>query len=277
MQIQCGTRCLDLTSPVVMGIINVTPDSFYDGGQLHSRGRLALDSVLAKAEKMIADGALILDVGGESTRPGAAAVSLQEEYDRVLPVVEAIAARLDVVISVDTSTADIMLAAAASGAGMINDVRALQRDGAVQAVTKSKLPVCLMHMQGQPTDMQVQPQYQDTVTEVWQFLERRRAACLDAGIAPDQVLVDPGVGFGKRVEDNLSLIRDLGRFTELGPVLLGVSRKSMFQKLLGRPLEQRLPGSLAVAAVAVQKGASILRVHDVAATSDVVKMTQWLN
>ncbi|SDH29839.1 dihydropteroate synthase [Pseudomonas benzenivorans] len=264
----CGSRLLDLTRPQVMGILNVTPDSFSDGGRYSRR-----DAALRHAEAMLLAGATLIDVGGESTRPGARAVSPTEELERVAPVVEAIAAELDVIISVDTSTPAVMREAARLGAGLINDVRSLQRDGALDAVATSGLPVCLMHMRGEPTTMQQSPEYADVLVEVRDFLVERMAACATAGIAAERVILDPGFGFAKTLEHNLSLFKRLESLRELGrPLLVGVSRKSMIGRVLGHEVGGRLYGSLALAALAVAKGAHILRVHDVAETVDVVRM-----
>lgn len=264
----CGSRLLDLTRPQVMGILNVTPDSFSDGGRYSRR-----DAALRHAEAMLLAGATLIDVGGESTRPGARAVSPTEELERVAPVVEAIAAELEVIISVDTSTPAVMREAARLGAGLINDVRSLQRDGALDAVATSGLPVCLMHMRGEPTTMQQSPEYADVLVEVRDFLVERMAACATAGIAAERVILDPGFGFAKTLEHNLSLFKRLESLRELGrPLLVGVSRKSMIGRVLGHEVGGRLYGSLALAALAVAKGAHILRVHDVAETVDVVRM-----
>lgn len=276
MKLFCGNRVLDCSTPKILAVLNVTPDSFYDGGQLYRGGRLDLDAVLYRAEQLIAEGADAIDVGGESTRPGAAPVSSQQECDRVLPVVDALAQRLDTVISVDTSDPQVIADSARLGAGLINDVRALQKTGALEAAAKTGLPVCLMHMQGDPGTMQDRPTYSDPVAEVRDFLQQRRAACLAAGMAPDRIIVDPGIGFGKTDEHNLALLCQLSAFTDLGVLLVGVSRKSMFGRLLGRPPEARLAGSLATALIACQRGARLLRVHDVAATQDVVRMYQWI-
>ncbi|SDJ91279.1 Dihydropteroate synthase [Microbulbifer yueqingensis] len=261
-----------------MGVLNTTPDSFSDGGRYYREGRLDLDVALSRAERMLAEGAAILDIGGESTRPGAVPVGEQEELDRVVPLVEAISARLEVVISVDTSTPAVMTAAAAAGAGLINDVRALERPGALQAAAETGLPVCLMHMQGQPGTMQQAPRYTDVVAEVSDYLHRRVQACSEAGITREKIVVDPGFGFGKTDEHNLALLRALDRLAPATiPVLAGLSRKSMIGRLLGREVEERLPGSLALAMLAAQRGARILRVHDVAATADVLKLQQLVD
>lgn len=263
-----GSRVLDLARPQVMGILNVTPDSFSDGGRFTGR-----DAALRHAAQMVAAGAAFIDVGGESTRPGARQVSPTEELERVAPVVEAIARDLDVVISVDTSTPAVMREVARLGAGLINDVRSLQRDGALDAAAATGLPVCLMHMLGEPADMQDDPQYENVTAEVRQFLAARMDACEAAGIGRERIILDPGFGFAKTVEHNLSLFKKLQQLEALGrPLLVGVSRKSMIGKVLGREVDGRLYGSLALAALAVAKGASIIRVHDVAETVDVVRM-----
>ncbi|AMX01826.1 dihydropteroate synthase [Microbulbifer thermotolerans] len=273
MQLVCGKHTLDLTNPVVMGILNTTPDSFSDGGNCYSAGSLDLDLALRRAEQMLREGAAIIDVGGESTRPGALPVGEQEELDRVLPVVEAINNRFDVVISVDTSTPSVMTAAAAAGAGLINDVRALERPGALEAAAASGLPVCLMHMQGQPGDMQLAPHYEDVVREVGTYFSARMRACEAAGIPRERVILDPGFGFGKDDNHHLALMRNLAALAPPDvPLLVGVSRKSMIGRLLNRELHERLPGSLALAMLAAERGAKILRVHDVAATVDVLRM-----
>ncbi len=264
-QLRCGSRVLDLSKPRVMGILNVTPDSFADGGR-----HVTVAAALARARSMVDEGAAIIDVGGESTRPGAMVVGEAQELDRVLPVVEAIAREFDVCISVDTSTPALIRAAAAAGAHLINDVRALRRDGALTAAANTGLPVCLMHMQGEPDVMQQAPQYEDVVTEVVTFLRARVAACIAAGITPERLLIDPGFGFGKTFAHNMTLLRNLDALAVLElPILAGLSRKSMIGTLLdNRPVEGRLQGSVAAAMIAAMKGATILRVHDVAATVD---------
>ncbi|MDP3816235.1 dihydropteroate synthase [Pseudomonas sp.] len=267
-RLPCGSRFLDLSRPQVMGILNVTPDSFSDGGRYGRR-----DAALRHAEAMLRAGATLIDVGGESTRPGARAVSPAEELERVAPVVEAIAAELDVIISVDTSTPAVIRETARLGAGLINDVRSLQRDGALAAAADSGLPVCLMHMRGEPSTMQQNPLYADVLVEVRDFLVERMAACATAGIAAERLLLDPGFGFAKTLEHNLRLFKHLDSLHELGrPLLVGVSRKSMIGKVLGHEVGERLYGSLALAALAITKGAHILRVHDVPETVDVVRM-----
>ncbi|MBF8779951.1 dihydropteroate synthase [Pseudomonas fulva] len=267
-RLPCGNRVLDLSRTHVMGILNVTPDSFSDGGRFAAR-----DAALRHAEAMVAAGATLVDIGGESTRPGARPVSVTEELERVAPMVEAIGSQLDVIVSVDTSTPAVMREAARLGAGLINDVRALERDGALDAAAATGLPVCLMHMRGEPGDMQNNPHYEDVTFEVTRYLEERMAACAAAGIDAGRIILDPGFGFAKTLAHNLSLFRHMEALYRLGrPLLVGVSRKSMIGLTLDRPVEQRLHGSLALAALAMTKGASILRVHDVAETVDVVRM-----
>lgn len=271
--LDCAGRALDLSRPQVMGVINTTPDSFSDGGTLYADGALDLDLALARARAMAEEGAAILDIGGESTRPGAATITEAQEMDRVLPLVERIAVELDVVISVDTSTPALMIEAAARGAGLINDVRALTRDGALAAAAGTGLPVCLMHMQGEPGSMQDNPSYADVVSEVAEYLRGRAAACVENGITTRRILVDPGFGFGKTVAHNMALLAELDRLAELGwPVLVGLSRKSMIGKLIGREVDDRLPASLALAVMAVERGARIVRTHDVRATHDALAM-----
>jgi len=268
MILDCGGRLLDLNQPGVMGILNITPDSFSDGGDF-----FCLDTALAQARDMVAAGAAIIDIGGESTRPGAATVAADEEIRRVVPVIEAIHAECKVPVSIDTSKAVVMRAAVKAGAGMINDVRALQDQDALATAAELGVPVCLMHMQGQPRTMQQTPQYEDVVAEVKAFLLQRVAACEQAGIDRQRLLLDPGFGFGKGLNHNLRLLQGLGEIvaTEL-PVVTGVSRKSMIGQVLGHEVDQRLYGSLALAALAIWQGSLIIRAHDVAATIDVVKM-----
>ncbi|MFG0381464.1 dihydropteroate synthase [Pseudomonas sp. zbq_18] len=267
-RLPCGSRVLDLTRPHVMGILNVTPDSFSDGGRFAAR-----DAALRHAAAMVAAGATLIDIGGESTRPGAKPVSAVEELERVAPVVELVSAELDVVISLDTSTPAVMREGARLGAGMINDVRALRRDGALEAAFDSGLAVCLMHMLGEPGTMQQDPHYRDVVLEVREFLQQRMVACAEAGIPAERIVLDPGFGFAKNLAHNLSLFRHLEALHDLGrPLLVGVSRKSMIGQALGREVHERLSGGLALAALAVAKGAGIVRVHDVAETVDAVRM-----
>ena len=252
----------------VMGILNVTPDSFSDGGRFAAR-----DDALRQAERMLEEGADILDIGGESTRPGAENVSPARELDRVIPVVEALAAITDKPVSIDTSKATVMRAAVASGAAMINDVRALRDDGALEAAADLGVPVCLMHMQGEPRSMQVDPDYQDVVREVAGFLKKRVDACVQAGIARDRIAVDPGFGFGKTVEHNIELLANLRQLQRLGlPVLVGLSRKSTLGAITDRGVDERVPASIAAALIAVRNGANIVRVHDVAETVDALKV-----
>lgn len=266
--LRCVGRTLDLSTPQVMGILNVTPDSFSDGGRFVLR-----DAALQQARAMAEQGASIIDIGGESTRPGALPVSEQEELDRVIPVIEALRSELDLVLSVDTSSPRVMSEAAAAGAGLINDVRALRRPGALETAKYSGLPVCLMHMQGDPSGMQNAPRYTDLIQDVVAFLRQRVDACVAAGIPRSQLLVDPGFGFGKTLHHNLLLLQQLDSLHALAaPVLVGMSRKSMVGMVLDQPVEQRLFGSLALAVMAVQKGARIIRVHDVGPTVDAIRM-----
>ena len=267
-RLPCGNRVLDLAHTHVMGILNITPDSFSDGGRFSQR-----DAALRHAEAMVAAGATLIDVGGESTRPGARAVSPVEELERIGPVVEALSRELDVIISVDTSTPAVIRETARLGAGLINDVRSLRREGALDAAAATGLPVCLMHMCGEPGDMQDNPQYEDLVGEVSAFLLERMEQCAAVGIPRERIILDPGFGFAKNLQHNLSLFKHMEALHALGrPLLVGVSRKSMIGQVLGRPVAERLSGGLALAAMAMIKGARILRVHDVAETVDVVRM-----
>ncbi|MDK8266784.1 dihydropteroate synthase [Pseudomonas sp. SORGH_AS199] len=267
-RLPCGNRVLVFDAPKVMGILNVTPDSFSDGGRY-----TAVDSALRHAEAMMTAGAAIIDVGGESTRPGALPVSEVEELERVVPVVEAIARELDVVISMDTSSPVVMREGAQAGAGLINDVRSLRRPGALEAAAATDLAVCLMHMRGEPGTMQQAPVYADVAGEVGAFLAEQIARCEAAGICRGRLVLDPGYGFAKTLEHNLELFRRQTELLAFGlPLLVGVSRKSMIGAVTGRPVEGRLAGGLALAALALAKGAQILRVHDVAETVDAVKM-----
>lgn len=266
--LDCGGRLINLDRPKIMGILNVTPDSFSDGGAWLTPRR-----ALMHAHHMAAAGADIIDIGGESTRPGAAEVSVQQELDRVIPVVEAIWAETRIPISVDTSKPEVMQAAVAAGAGMINDVFALQKEGALEMAASLGVPVCLMHMQGDPRSMQREPHYDDVIGEVEEFLLGRADTCRAAGIPADKILLDPGFGFGKLLEHNLALLKGLKRLTLHGyPIVAGLSRKSMLAALTGRETGQRLAGSLALALLALQSGAAIVRVHDVAETRDVIKV-----
>ena len=270
-QLRCADRTLDLSTPRVMAVINVTPDSFSDGGELLSQGRPDIGRVRALATQMIEDGAAILDIGGESTRPGSAPVEASEELARVIPVVEALAL-LPVIVAVDTSSPIVMCAAIASGARFINDVRALQCPGAIDIVAAHQVGVCLMHMQGAPQTMQARPRYEDLIGEVQRFLLARIAACDAAGIHHERIVVDPGFGFGKSADQNLQLLRHLDRIGELGlPVLVGLSRKSTIGTLTGqREARLRVAGSVAAAVLAVERGARIVRAHDVRATVDAI-------
>ena len=262
--IDCAGRLLILDRPRIAGIVNVTPDSFSDGGRY-----LDPQAAVAHGMQLIADGADLLDIGAESTRPGADDVLVDEEIARVVPVIAALAKQTSVPISIDTSKPEVMRAAVEAGAGMINDVRALRAEGAVEAAAALGVPVCLMHMLGQPRTMQDDPHYDDVVGTVHRFLAERLFACQMAGIETAKLLVDPGFGFGKTLEHNLALLREIARFAELAPVLVGLSRKRMIGKLTGRDIaSERVAGSAAAAMIAVQRGASIVRVHDVAATRD---------
>lgn len=255
---------------VVMGILNVTPDSFSDGGRFSQ-----LDDALRQALRMQEDGAEIIDIGGESTRPGAAVVSLDEELGRVLPVIEKIREHSDIAISVDTSKPEVMQAAIQAGASMVNDVNALHADGALEVCVNHQVPVCLMHKQGSPQTMQDNPQYVDVVEEVKQYLISRTEQCIAAGMQAENIIVDPGFGFGKTLENNLCLLKEIGQFCALdAPVLVGVSRKSMFGLLLGREVDDRLIASVSAAVIAYQKGARFFRVHDVAETCDALKLCE---
>jgi dihydropteroate synthase len=268
--LDCGGRKLDLSRPAVMGILNITPDSFSDGGVF-----LSPENAIARALRMAEEGADIIDVGGESTRPGARPVSAQEEMDRVLPVVEVLHARTPLPISIDTSKPEVMRAAVKVGAGFINDVQALRADGALAAAATLSVPVCLMHMRGEPRTMQDDPRYTDVVGEVRDFLKQRLEACANAGIPVSRLVVDPGFGFGKTLEHNIELLRGLKKLQGLGAaVLVGLSRKSMIGKALGLPVEQRLHASVALAVMAVQQGARIVRVHDVGPTVEAIRMWQ---
>ena len=258
-----------------MGVLNVTPDSFSDGGQLLSNEGLLHDRLLERAAQMVTDGAVILDIGGESTRPGAAPVSLQEELDRVMGAVQLIAPRLDVILSIDTSTPEVMREAAQAGAGLLNDVRAFSREGAMAAAVASQLPVSLMHMSDEPDRMQEQTEYVDVVTDVKAFLAHRIAAGREAGIAKDQMMIDPGFGFGKTVAQNYEILRRLEEFASFDlPILVGVSRKSMIGAITGRPASERVVPSAVLAVMAAARGASVIRVHDVAETADALAVWQ---
>ncbi len=262
-----------------MGIVNVTPDSFSDGGRLYSNAKVSISKTLKTVEHMLSAGADIIDIGGESTRPGATEVTSQQELDRVIPVLEAIIARFDIIVSIDTSSSAVMKEAADRGASLINDVRALSRDGALQAAADSQLPVCLMHMQNQPKNMQSTPTYFDVVNEVLEFLMLRKKYCLEAGIESSKIIFDPGFGFGKTLAHNLTLFNAIEKFAHTGhPILVGVSRKSMIGQILGlENTHERVTGSVALALMAVQRGAKILRVHDVLETRQAIDMWQSVN
>lgn len=264
----CRGKSLDLTYPHIMGILNVTPDSFSDGGHF-----FAADAAVKQAQQMIDDGASIIDVGGESTRPGANAVPVDEEIARVVPVISAIRSQSDVIISIDTSKPEVMRAAVSAGADIINDVQALRVDGALEAAVELAVPVCLMHAQGSPKTMQDNPHYQDVVADVADFLMERVAVCIAAGIPREQLMIDPGFGFGKRARHNLRLMKHLSELNRINlPILIGVSRKSIIGKLLNVSVEERLAGSLALASIAVWQGAKIIRTHDVRETAQAVNL-----
>lgn len=274
--LRCAARELDLSRVQVMGILNVTPDSFSDGGSVYQGRTPSVELALRKAEQMVREGATLIDIGGESTRPGATPVPVEEELARVIPVVERLSRELDVVLSVDTSAPEVMQAAAEAGAGLLNDVRSFSRPGAFEVAAATDLALCFMHMQGStPATMQQNPHYQDVTTEVAGFLAAQLQRCRTAGIARERILLDPGFGFGKTLTHNLQLLNRMEQLQPLGvPLLVGTSRKSMIGLTLNKPVDQRLYGSLATVALAVTKGARIIRVHDVAATVDVVRMTE---
>lgn len=270
MILNCAGKTLDLSVPKVMGIVNVTEDSFSDGGTFFDPKR-----AIAHAWAMVNEGAAIIDIGGESTRPGAQTIGVQEELDRVLPIIETLAAELPVPVSIDTSKPEVMRAAVAAGAGMVNDVYALRQPGALAAAADLGVPVCLMHMQGEPRSMQRNPHYTDVVAEVGQFLAARVQAGMQAGIARDRLLIDPGFGFGKNLQHNLRLLKNLTALHALGlPLLVGLSRKSMLGTILNKPVDERLYAGLAAHALALWQGAHVVRVHDVAATVDALKLVQ---
>lgn len=268
MEMNFAGRVLDMSRSHVMGILNVTPDSFSDGGRYNRP-----DAALAQARQMAADGAGFIDIGGESTRPGATPVSVQEELDRVCPVVEAVARELDVVVSVDTSAPEVMAESARLGAGLINDVRALQRPGAASVAAEADIPVCIMHIQGEPETMQDRPEYRNVRRDVSRFLVERMQAAEQAGVRPENIILDPGFGFGKTLSHNLQLLASLDQLHILGhPLLVGISRKSMLGAITGREVNERLPASLAAATISAMKGVSIIRVHDVRETVDAVRL-----
>ena len=266
--LDCGGRPLDLSRPAVMGILNVTPDSFSDGGVF-----LSPEKAITQALRMAEEGAAIIDIGGESTRPGAQPVSAQEAMDCVVPVIEALRENISLPISIDTSKPEVMRAAVAAGAGFINDVRALRDEGALEAAASLEVPVCLMHMQGEPRGMQENPRYRDVLSEIGDFLRARLQAAQAAGIPAQRLVIDPGFGFGKTLEHNLELLRGLKKLQSLGaPILVGLSRKSLIGKALGLPVEGRLQASVALALMAVQNSARIVRVHDVGPTVETLRM-----
>ncbi|MEZ9337593.1 dihydropteroate synthase [Vibrio splendidus] len=273
MILKANNKTLVLDRPHVMGILNVTPDSFSDGGKFNSLG-----NALLQAERMIQVGVSIIDIGGESTRPGAPEVSLEEELARVIPVIKAIRAKFDVWISIDTSKAEVMRQAVEAGADLINDVRALQVPGALQAAAEANVPVCLMHMKGQPRTMQASPTYDDVLTDVEAFLQERVEACEAVGISKDQLILDPGFGFGKTIEHNYHLLAHLEKFHTLGlPILAGMSRKSMIFKLLNKAPADCMVASVTCATIAAMKGAQIIRVHDVEDTLEAMKIIEVMN
>ena len=270
MKIQANQKILDLNTPKIMGILNFTPDSFSDSGQFFS-----LDKALFQVEAMLQAGADIIDIGGESTRPLAQAVTVENELARVVPLVEEVHKRFDCWISVDTSKPEVMLESAKVGMDLINDVRALQEPNALTTAAQLQLPVCLMHMQGLPRTMQQNPHYQDVVSDILEFLQQRTEDCIQAGIQKNHIIWDPGFGFGKTTEHNYQLLKHLSTFREQGyPILAGLSRKSMIGNILNKSVEERLVGSVSAALIAVINGANILRVHDVAATADALKIWQ---
>lgn len=272
---QTNRKELDLSRPRVMGILNITPDSFSDGGRFLDNGKVLLGRVVEAADQMIAEGAHILDIGGESTRPGAQQITEETELERIIPLVEAIRQRSDVFLSIDTSSPEVMAESISAGADMINDVRALGRHGALAALAKLQVPVCLMHMQGEPRTMQENPTYGDVVEDVMDFLRLRVDACLEAGVRRDKIIVDPGFGFGKTVNHNLVLLKHLDRLLSLNlPILVGLSRKSTIGAILDCEVDERVHGSVAAAMIAISKGAKIVRVHDVKATVDMIKVLE---
>ncbi|MCG8434147.1 MAG: dihydropteroate synthase [Gammaproteobacteria bacterium] len=270
MHLKFGDTTLSLEAPIVMGVLNVTPDSFSDGGRY-----LSPENALRRAREMLDEGVDIVDVGGESTRPGADSVSTEEELQRVIPIIEALAADIPVPVSIDTSKAEVMRAAVTAGAAMINDVYALRSPGALETAVACDVPVCLMHMQGEPRTMQLAPHYDNVVEDVAGFLQGRVDEAVAAGIDPGKVIIDPGFGFGKSLDHNLVLLRSLPRLLQSGyPVLVGMSRKSMIGALLDTPVDNRLHGSIALAVIAAIQGAHIIRVHDVKATRDALRIVR---
>jgi dihydropteroate synthase len=272
-KLNCGGRVLNLNTPQVMGILNVTPDSFSDGGSFNT-----LEKAFSQAKLMQDQGASILDIGGESTRPGSKGVSVQEELDRVIPVIERINQQLDIIVSIDTSKAEVMREAKLAGAGLINDVMALQGEGALHMASTLDIPICLMHMQGAPRTMQSSPQYSNVIIDLLQFFEKRVKLCLHAGISKDHLVIDPGFGFGKTLEHNLQLLNSLAKFLSLDlPLLVGLSRKSLLKQLTDRDVNERTAGSLSLAVIAAINGAKIFRVHDVKETIDALKVVDAID
>ncbi len=272
MKLKCATRTIDLTIPKIMGIINATPDSFSDGGK-----NLSTEKAVESALQMIEQGAGIIDIGGESSRPGAQPVSIEEELNRVIPVIKHLRSESDIPISVDTVKPEVMMEAVTVGADIINDISALSAPGAIDAVSEAGAAVCLMHMQGRPQTMQKNPEYADIVFDVIQHLKQRIECCIRAGIGTEQIILDPGFGFGKTTEHNYRLFAKMKNVIDMGyPLLVGVSRKSMIGNILNKPVDQRLAGGLALAVVAIMNGAKIIRTHDVAETSDAFKITMEL-
>ncbi len=265
----CGDRTLNLERPRVMGVLNITPDSFSDGGELFSLNSLKKDRILARASQMLSEGADLLDIGGESTRPGAEPVGIQEELDRVLGALSLLKGTCDTIFSIDTSSPMVMEECARLGAGLLNDVRAFTREGALEAAVETGLPLCMMHMSGEPSVMQQRTQYYDVIAEVKDFLEARVHSAISAGVSAAQIVIDPGFGFGKTVSQNYEILRRLNEFSVSGyPLLAGLSRKSMIGAITGRPINERITSSAVLAVIAAQRGAKMLRVHDVAETVD---------
>ena len=263
----CGDRSLSLSRTVIVGILNVTPDSFSDGGRFVNPS-----AAIQHAESMLEQGAEIIDVGGESTRPGATQITTEQELDRVIPIIEVLSKNIDAVVSIDSSKPEVMKAALAAGAGMINDVNALRSDDALTVAAQNNVPVCLMHMLGEPRTMQQDPKYEDVTLEVKDYLYSRAQACIHAGIDPSQIIIDPGFGFGKTVSHNLELLRNLEQLGGNYPVMVGLSRKSIIGKLLELPVDARVHASVALALIAVKNGARLVRVHDVGPTRDAVRI-----
>ena len=273
MKLVSKKKKLDLSQPKIMGILNVTPDSFSDGGRFNR-----VDTAILQVERMLSEGADIIDVGGESTRPGAMPVTLEDELERVIPVIEAIHSRFPCWVSIDTSKAQVMQAAVEAGADLVNDVFALQQEGALKTVAALDVPVCLMHMQGIPAQMQNKPEYEDIISDVLDFLNRRIQACIDAGIRREHIILDPGFGFGKTLDDNYLLLSKLDRLLQFKlPLLVGMSRKSMIFKLLDEKPQDVLGGSLACALAAVARGAKIIRVHDVKETAHAMRVMEKIH